>query len=62
MASYGGRIDYNYRSKYLLTVNFRADGSSKFLQHWGYFPSGAVAWNMDNEDFFKNALPFISNS
>lgn len=62
MASYGGRLDYNYKSKYLVTVNFRADGSSKFLNHWGYFPSGAVAWNMDNEDFFRNALPFISNS
>ena len=62
MASYAARIDYNYKSKYLVTVNFRADGSSKFLDHWGYFPGGAVAWNMDQEDFFRNALPFISNS
>ena len=62
MASYAARVDYNYKSKYLLTLNFRADGSSKFLDHWGYFPGGAVAWNMDQENFFKNALPFISNS
>lgn len=62
MASYAARVDYNYKSKYLVTVNFRADGSSKFLNHWGYFPGAAIAWNMDHEDFFKNALPFISNS
>jgi TonB-linked SusC/RagA family outer membrane protein len=62
MASYAARIDYNYKSKYLITLNFRADGSSKFLNHWGYFPGGAIAWNMDQEEFFKNALPFISNS
>ena len=62
MASYAARIDYNYKSKYLLTLNFRADGSSKFLDHWGYFPGGAIAWNMDQEDFFRDALPFISNS
>jgi hypothetical protein len=62
MASYAARVDYNYKSKYLITLNFRADGSSKFLEHWGYFPGGAIAWNMDQEGFFKRALPFISNS
>jgi TonB-linked SusC/RagA family outer membrane protein len=62
MASYAARLDYNYKSKYLITLNFRADGSSKFLDHWGYFPGGAIAWNMDQEDFFRNAFPFISNS
>jgi TonB-linked SusC/RagA family outer membrane protein len=62
MASYAARIDYNYKSRYLLTLNFRADGSSKFLDHWGYFPGGAIAWNMTKENFFRKALPFISNS
>ncbi|MEO5998715.1 MAG: TonB-dependent receptor, partial [Chitinophagaceae bacterium] len=62
MASYAARVDYNYKSKYLVTLNFRADGSSKFLEHWGYFPGGAIAWNMDQEKFFQDALPFISNS
>ncbi|AHF14520.1 TonB-dependent receptor [Niabella soli DSM 19437] len=62
MVSYAARIDYNFRSKYLLTVNFRADGSSKFLNPWGYFPGGAIAWNMGQEDFFRKALPFITNS
>ncbi|MBO9619148.1 MAG: TonB-dependent receptor [Niabella sp.] len=62
MVSYAARIDYNFRSKYMLTLNFRADGSSKFLNPWGYFPGGAVAWNMGQEDFFRKALPFITNS
>lgn len=62
MASYATRLDYNYKSKYLLTFTFRADGSSKFIDHWGYFPGGAIAWNMDQEDFFHNALPFVSHS
>lgn len=52
--SYGGRIDYNYDSRYMLTLTFRADGSSKFApeNRWGYFPGAAVAWNMQNEKFF----------
>ena len=62
MVSYGGRIDYNYKSKYILTATFRADGSSKFVDHWGYFPGGALAWNMDQEEFFSNGLPFVSTS
>lgn len=54
--SYGGRIDYNYDSRYLVTINFRADGSSKFAAHnrWGYFPGASAAWNMHNEAFLKN--------
>lgn len=62
MVSYGARIDYNYKSKYILTAAFRADGSSKFLNPWGYFPAAAFAWNMQNEAFFAKALPFVSTS
>src|SRR5690606_1118347 len=62
MVSYASRWDYNYRSRYLLTVNFRADGSSKFTQPWGYFPGAAVAWNMTEESFFAKAFPAVSNS
>lgn len=62
MVSYAGRLDYNYKSKYILTGTFRADGSSKFVDHWGYFPGAAIAWNMDREEFFNDALPFISSS
>jgi len=62
MVSYAGRLDYSYRSKYILTLTFRADGSSKFVEHWGYFPGIALAWNMHRENFFANSLPFISTS
>ena len=49
------RTNYNYKSKYLLTATFRADGSSKFAKgnRWGYFPSGAFAWRMSSEPFLK---------
>ena len=62
MASYAGRLDYNYKSKYILTGTFRADGSSKFREHWGYFPGAALAWNMHKEGFFAKILPGISTS
>jgi len=57
------RINYNYLSKYLVTFTYRADGSSKFApgNRWGYFPSGAVAWNMSQEDWLKNSK-LISNA
>src|SRR5690606_20366185 len=56
LASFFGRMNYDYKSKYLLTATFRGDGSSKFSpgNRWGYFPSVAVAWNMKNEGFFKH--------
>lgn len=63
LQSFFGRLDYNYRSKYLFTVTMRADGSSKFSKgnRWGYFPSAALAWNMTEENFLKQS-PVISNS
>jgi TonB-linked SusC/RagA family outer membrane protein len=58
-----GRINYGYKSKYLLTASFRTDGSSKFANghKWGYFPSAAVAWRMSDENFLKNSK-VISNA
>ena len=55
MASFLGRANYNYDSRYLLTASFRADGSSKFpsQNHWGYFPSAAASWTFKNEKFLK---------
>ncbi len=53
--SWLGRINYSYDSRYLLTVNFRADGSSKFSEkRWGYFPSFALAWRASREEFLKD--------
>ena len=55
--TYLGRVAYNYDSKYYLTVNFRADGSSKLApgHKWGYFPSASAAWRISGEDFMKNS-------
>src|SRR5690606_6118654 len=63
LASFLGRINYNYNRKYLFTVSFRADGSSKFApeNRWSYFPSGAFAWRMDRESFIRD-IPWISES
>lgn len=56
MLSYLGRINYSLLNRYLFTVSFRADGSSRFIgsNRWGYFPSGALAWKISEEPFFKN--------
>jgi TonB-linked SusC/RagA family outer membrane protein len=54
--SYFARASYNYDSKYLLTANIRADGSSKLHPNyrWGYFPSFSAAWRISSESFMQN--------
>jgi len=54
--SYMGRINYGFDGRFLVTFTVRADGSSKFAagNKWGLFPSGAVAWNVIEENFMKN--------
>lgn len=56
LMSYVGRIAYNYDSKYLVTANIRADGSSKLhpLYRWGAFPSFSAAWRISSEKFMKD--------
>ncbi len=56
MASYFGRVNYSYNKRYMMTVTMRTDGSSKFApgNRWGYFPSGAVAYNIGEEQFIKD--------
>jgi TonB-linked SusC/RagA family outer membrane protein len=53
LLSYLGRINYNYDDRYLLTGNFRRDGSSRFgsANKFGNFASAAFAWNVNNEKF-----------
>ncbi|WP_430901018.1 MULTISPECIES: SusC/RagA family TonB-linked outer membrane protein [unclassified Paraflavitalea] len=59
LQSYFGRINYAYMGKYLLTANFRADGSSKFGKNnkYGYFPSFSAGWRITEEKFMKST-PF----
>ena len=54
--SYLARVSYNYDSKYLVTANFRADGSSKLApgHRWGYFPSFSAAWRISGEKFLRD--------
>lgn len=54
--SFFGRVNYNLMERYLLTLTFRADGSSKFSPNhrWGYFPAAALAWRLSEEEFMKD--------
>ncbi|MDR1895213.1 MAG: TonB-dependent receptor [Prevotellaceae bacterium] len=55
LRSYTGRLNYAAYNKYLLELNFRIDGSSKFQpgHQYGFFPSAAVAWRFSEEQFIK---------
>lgn len=63
LLSWLGRFNYTFKDKYLATISFRADGSSRYSKNnkWGYFPSGAFAWRFSEEEFMKNII-FISNA
>jgi TonB-linked SusC/RagA family outer membrane protein len=56
LLSYMGRINYDYKDKYLLTATMRADGSSRFGANtkFGYFPSIALGWNVSQEPFLSS--------
>lgn len=54
--SYLGRLNYRFKDRYLLTITGRVDGSSRFGANnkYGFFPSGAFAWRISDENFLKN--------
>ena len=56
LISYLGRINYDFKDKYLLTVSFRRDGSSRFGTNnkWGTFPSASAGWRISEEAFMQN--------
>ena len=60
--SYYGRMNYNMKDRYLITLTGRYDGSSRFGANnkWAFFPSGAVAWNVKHEPFLQD-LNTLSN-
>jgi TonB-dependent starch-binding outer membrane protein SusC len=62
LVSFMGRINYGLFDKYLLTLSYRADGSSVFGENnkWGYFPSGSIAWRISQEEFLKDS-PIVSD-
>lgn len=60
--SFFGRLNYDFKDKYLLSFVFRKDGYSSLLgnNRWGFFPGVSAGWVFGQEDFIKNALPFMS--
>ena len=55
LASYFGRVSYNYDERYMLEATMRADASSNFGPNnkWGYFPSVSLGWNVSNEPWYE---------
>jgi len=59
LISFFGRLNYNLSDKYLFSVSFRRDGSSRFGDgnQWGTFPSASLGWRLSQEDFLRDAGP-----
>ena len=62
MLSFFARANYDYKSRYYISLTFRADGSSRFSKNnrWGFFPSAALAWNIAEESFMEKAQSWLS--
>lgn len=62
LQSYFGRVNYDYKGKYLFEANLRYDGSSRFdtANRWGTFPSFSAGWRISEEDFFKPLKSWFS--
>jgi TonB-linked SusC/RagA family outer membrane protein len=60
LQSYMGRVNYSFEGKYLLTVTCREDGASQLApgHKWGFFPSAALGWHIDEERFIKDLKVF----
>lgn len=56
--SFFGRASYDYDSKYLASATMRIDGSSKYQEKWGYFPSFGLGWVISNEDWMQDQKVF----
>lgn len=61
---YFGRINYDYKGIYLLELNGRYDGSSKFpsSDRWAFFPSGSIGYRFSEENYFAKLKPYINNA
>ena len=58
-----GRINYDYDGRYLVELNGRYDGSSRFASgnRWGFFPSVSLGWNITREQFMSSVTDVLSN-
>jgi len=55
-SSYFGRVAYNFDDRYLLYGTFRADGTNKYQEKWGYFPTVGIGWVVSEEPFMENIV------
>lgn len=63
LLSFFGRLNYNFKGRYLLSATVRADGSSKFSEgnKWGFFPSAALAWRLSDEAFMEGTKSWLDD-
>jgi TonB-linked SusC/RagA family outer membrane protein len=63
LVSFFGRLNYAYKSRYLVEANFRRDASSRFSpdNRWGTFPSFSLGWRVSEEAFFEPAKKYMDN-
>lgn len=63
LAGFFGRVNYDYKGRYLFEASGRYDGSSRFAagSRWGFFPSGSVGWRISEEPFFKPLSGYVDN-
>ena len=63
MAGFFGRVNYDYKGRYLFEASARYDGSSRFTtgHKWGFFPSASIGWRVSEEPFFASIKPVVNN-
>ena len=63
LLSFFGRLNYQFKNRYLLTFTLRADATSRFNKdnRWGYFPAAALAWRINNESWMQDAAGWLSD-
>lgn len=63
VSSFFGRLNYDYKGKYLASATVRADGSSLFApgNQWGYFPSAGLSWRISDENFMASEKRWLDN-
>lgn len=61
--SYLGRLNYSYKDKYLLSLIFRSDASTKFApeNYWGFFPGAQFGWVVSKENWFRDNVTWVDN-
>lgn len=63
LSGFFGRVNYDYKGKYLFEASGRYDGTSRFQRghRWGFFPSASAGWRISEENFFEGARSLVNN-